>query len=627
MSVLFFFLLIFSPFASAYSIEVNPSDVEFLTDTNYDIRIRVLNDTGEPVEGALVRFAEGTGIDNTERYTDSQGYAYYNDTVFEWEGNDLYVTVSVNNQVVLSEPYPGTLRYKNFLDVFRITPFIPIVCSVSFFIAFIILIYAYVAKRTHDKNEIEAKRDYEIERKSKIWNIIQIEKSSTEPLSGQELFDNWKRELRTKKAVRKWIPKHFLNSCVLQGSEQLFGKMEEIHDLKESKSRETKCIPSSSPDPVLYVEKNVVSEPPSEFKESSTFYPTGLSLVGCHDCDSKGILRCGSCGGKGRVLCKTCSGNKSYLCEDCAGNGWNLCGICNGTKDSPCKSCGGNGVHRCYHCHGNIEMRCSSCNGTGHTYSGGGMSKQEYTHSGPTGYKTVSYTDHSSSSICSSCSGKGKVICSVCRGSGNTGCPNCQGSGIIKFGCTACDANGHVVCKTCSGKGRFHCDSCEADGHVQCKSCSGKGILTCKTCNGDKSLKKLDGINITYKHVTSKLFHDIKGFKLDEKDFSDANIMVSEDEFISERKGDIMYRKIITKRVNVTKATIACDSPSGKKLSFTIWAKGHRGKATIFSTDIPPADDIALFRKNMGYKAMMIILLALAAFFILDAIILNIIPF
>ncbi|KDP24504.1 hypothetical protein JCGZ_25068 [Jatropha curcas] len=122
---------------------------------------------------------------------------------------------------------------------------------------------------------------------------------------------------------------------------------------------------------------------------------------------------------------------------------------------------------------------------------------------------------------CTDCEGRGVIVCPTCNANQEPGfykenqmfqCSACYGRGLI-----AHRDGSDTICTNCSGKGKIPCGTCGSRGLIKCEKCSGSGsLLTCsvaivrwKTLSTRKVSARSGAAS-----VPDEVFHRAKGVQL-----------------------------------------------------------------------------------------------------------------
>ncbi|XP_065853266.1 uncharacterized protein [Euphorbia lathyris] len=122
---------------------------------------------------------------------------------------------------------------------------------------------------------------------------------------------------------------------------------------------------------------------------------------------------------------------------------------------------------------------------------------------------------------CTGCEGRGDIVCQTCNANQEPGyynnnqmfqCPACFGRGLI-----AHKDGSDSICSNCSGKGKIPCATCGSQGLVKCEKCHGNGSLLTRSIAIVKwktlSTRKVSATSGAAS-VPDEVFHRAKGVQL-----------------------------------------------------------------------------------------------------------------
>ncbi|MEM3341768.1 MAG: hypothetical protein QW728_03655, partial [Thermoplasmata archaeon] len=169
------------------------------------------------------------------------------------------------------------------------------------------------------------------------------------------------------------------------------------------------------------------------------------------------------------------------------------CDRCKGGKKETCYKCTGQGSWGCSVCKGLREIECKECSGWGETNCDecGGRGWHKCSDCGGRGYTTVrkhaGYTVYERHNVTTGVTQKTKIDHGDYAASEK--CSHCGGTG--RWSCFTCKGKGKILCKVCNGAKKLACKECNALGKILCSVCSSTGKITCRECDGDGMMRHL----------------------------------------------------------------------------------------------------------------------------------------
>ncbi|OAY43653.1 protein SSUH2 homolog isoform X1 [Manihot esculenta] len=187
---------------------------------------------------------------------------------------------------------------------------------------------------------------------------------------------------------------------------------------------------------------------------------------------------------------------------------------------------------------------------------------------------------------CTDCEGRGNIICRTCNANQEPGfykenqmlqCPACYGRGLI-----AHRDGSDTICTNCSGKGKIPCATCGSRGLIKCQKCHGSGsLLTCSVAVvrwRTLSTRKVSATSGAAS-VPDDVFHRARGIQLCNTQAYQCTPAFFADSFFLNK----FSSEVIAERASVPPtARVICERHIISVVPVTRVTMAHRGRSFSF---------------------------------------------